>query len=94
MTNFYRFPAMAKLDEFNSREQMQKIKSEFREATRAEINYRCCHDDVERENYGTELMDIIHATETALRMEFSDEEIDELQRLVIAKNAERGYYDD
>lgn len=94
MTNFYRFPAMAKLKEWNSREQMQKIKSEFKEAARAEIRYRCSHDEDERENYGMELMDIVHSAETALRMEFSNDEVDELHRLVIAKNAERGYYND
>ena len=42
--------------------------------------------------YGMELMDVIHAAETALRMEFSDAEVVGLQLKVIEKNRGRGYY--
>ena len=52
--------------------------------------------DPEREKraYGMELMDVIHAAETALRMEFSEDEAAELQSAVIGKNGKRGYYDE
>lgn len=39
-----------------------------------------------------ELMDVIHAAETALRMDFGEEEAEELRRKVIGKNENRGYY--
>lgn len=42
--------------------------------------------------YGMELLDVIHAAETALRMEFGDEEVERLRDLVIRKNQRRGYY--
>lgn len=99
MTNFYRFPAMAKLDEIKRSDQFEKIKEEFYEVK--EAYYSLCMLGMFNQGkakyqieYGMELMDVIHATETALRIEFTDQEIDELQRLVIAKNDERGYYDD
>lgn len=81
----YRFPAIANIDVFDTLEQLKHIERELREAY--EANY-----DRERQNYGMELLDIIHATETALRMEFSDQEVDELRAKVIEKNARRGYY--
>ena len=40
-----------------------------------------------------ELMDVIHAAETALRMEFDDAEVDGLREAVEEKNRERGYYE-
>ena len=39
-----------------------------------------------------ELMDVIHAAETALRMEFSYEEVEALRDRVEEKNRKRGYY--
>lgn len=45
-----------------------------------------------RDAYGMELMDVIHAAETALRMKFDDSEVDQLRAAVEAKNRERGYY--
>ena len=42
-------------------------------------------------NYIEELMDVIHACETALR-EFPVEVLDDVKREVIAKNNDRGYY--
>lgn len=48
--------------------------------------------DSDRTAYGMELMDAIHAAETALRMEFSDAEVVGLQLKVIEKNRKRGYY--
>lgn len=100
MSDFYRFPAMAKLDELTCIEQMGSIISERREAGDALLEYelfrsrRPTSDYTAscRRNYGMELMDIIHATETALRMEFSDEEVERLSEDVIEKNRRRGYY--
>ena len=90
----YRFPPMKGLEGFTAREQHRKIRSELSEAMNCEIRYRCGgrQDREERENYGMELLDIIHATETALRMEFDADEIEELRAKVIEKNAKRGYY--
>lgn len=42
--------------------------------------------------YGMELMGVIHAAETALRMEFSDAEVERLREAVEEKNRRRGYY--
>lgn len=42
--------------------------------------------------YGMELMDVIHAAETALRMEFSDDEVSHLRDMVERKNRARGHY--
>lgn len=89
----YRFPAIDGLDGFTIDCQLRYIDEELREASRAinhvgsETNTSCS-----RESYGMELMDIIHATETALRMEFTDDEVEELRAKVIEKNAKRGYY--
>ena len=107
MTNFYRFPAMAKLDEWDTDAQLEYIRGEIREAENAYDEYemsngipgsvqRVMGTDVgeKRIEYGMELMDIIHSSETALRMMFWDYEVDELQQRVIDKNRKRGYYDD
>ena len=45
-----------------------------------------------RREYLMEVFDIIHATETLLRMEATDEEVKQLQQAVIEKNRKRGYY--
>lgn len=99
MADFYRFPAMAKLDEWTNAQQMDCIKRERCEADDALLDYEldkpyplpdCIEES--RNNYGMELMDIIHATETALRMEFTDEEVAKLREDVIEKNRKRGYY--
>lgn len=42
--------------------------------------------------YGMELMDVIHAAETALRMDFADDEVSELRDMVERKNQRRCYY--
>lgn len=84
---FYRFPAMAKLNEWDNADQIMKIDEELEEARNAYFG-----NDNEIP-YGVELMDIIHAAETALRMNFTDEEVDNLYNLAVSKNAKRGYYD-
>lgn len=98
MTDFYRFPAMAKLDKFENLQQMGHVSKETIEAMEecASLENALYPYDRTRHHraYGMELLDVIHATETALRMEFTDEEVEELQRRVIEKNKMRGYYDE
>lgn len=107
MSGFYRFPAMADLKDFTTIQQVNYIAQEVREAIDAALNMQSSYDhasntlvredfyeaDNDRCEYGKELMDIIHSAETALRMGFSDEQVDRLRELVIEKNATRGYYD-
>lgn len=89
--SIYRFPAV--VTDNNLREQLQKILTEYKEAKSAEIRYRCNGKErVEKTAFGMELLDIIHATETALRMEYTEEEVEELRARVIEKNGNRGYY--
>lgn len=89
--SIYRFPAV--VTDNTLREQIDKIKTEWREAKSAEIRYRCGgREAIEKQALGMELLDIIHAVETALRMEYTEEEIEELKAKVIEKNANRGYY--
>lgn len=101
MTDFYRFPAMAKLGEFTEEEQLKHMQSE---ATEAVMQYARWYLTttikvdrdlvrIERNKFGMELMDYIHSGETALRMLFTDEEVEELRNAVIEKNRARGYYD-
>lgn len=88
MTNFYRFPAMSKLDEWDNVDQIAKIEEEVEEAKSA---YFAVNNELP---YGVELMDIIHSAETALRMNFNEEEVAHIHKLAIEKNRKRGYYDD
>lgn len=108
MSGFYRFPAMAKLDEYENMQQCAYICGEaseaiaacadmterFRVALEVEGDATCNRAERARYDYGMELMDVIHAAETALRMEFSDSEVDQLWGDVELKNRERGYYGD
>lgn len=104
--SFFRFPAMAKLDERTNKKQSLKVAEEAIEArvaldvTNRLFNKAFITQDeadlkrVERARYayGMELMDVIHAAETALRMEFEPSEVEELRDKVERKNRERGYY--
>ena len=91
--SIYRFPAFKTNNDMTLREQMEKIKTEWKEAKSAEIRYRCNGKErIEKTALGMELLDIIHATETALRMDYTEEEVEELRTKVIEKNATRGYY--
>lgn len=101
MSEFYRFPAMAKLGEWTNEEQAEKVWDEATEAYNALRDSLWDYDtgtrreemsDSDRTAYGMELMDVIHAAETAMRMEFSDAEVVGLQLKVIEKNRKRGYY--
>lgn len=92
--SIYRFPPITNTDGIEAKHQLQKIKSELHEAIAAEMNYRCgVTDGNRRKEYGMELLDVIHATETALRMEFTEDEAQRLRAKVIEKNAKRGYYE-
>lgn len=84
MTNFYRFPEI-KNPPVKKMDQLMKIDEELEESVMAFAFEK-------RIDYGMELMDIIHAAETALRTEFSDDEIDVIYETVIEKNKERNYY--
>lgn len=89
----YRFPAY-KTDGIGLKDQIKKIHTELKEAKSAEIRYRCGgREKIEKNALGMELLDIIHATETALRIEYTQEEVEELRAKVIEKNARRNYYD-
>lgn len=101
MSGFYRFPAMVLLDDWDSEDQINKVRSETVEAYRALRDCLWDYDtgkrreepiEADRTAYGMELMDVIHAAETALRMEFSDDEVNELRGMVERKNRKRGYY--
>lgn len=101
MSGFYRFPAMAKLGEWTNEEQAEKVLDEAAEAFNALRDGLWDYDtgtrleemrDADRTAYGMELMDVIHAAETALRMEFDDSEVDGLRDAVEDKNRKRGYY--
>lgn len=106
MSGFYRFPAMAKLREWSNHQQVRKLSDEVNEVV-YELNHMaymhdvsCERDDAEafscylehRDYYGMGLMDVIHAAETALHMEFDDSEVEQLRDTVETKNRERGYY--
>lgn len=60
-------------------------------AVRAQIAFSR-RDDDGLLPYAMELMDVIHACETALR-EFDPCQLDRIKALVIRKNDDRGYYD-
>lgn len=63
----------------------------LREAAEARIAF----DEIGKDGmlpYVMELMDVVHACETALR-EFEPRQLDAIKALVIRKNDDRGYYD-
>ena len=97
---FYRFPRMAGLDGWSMEEQLRSVGSERIEAAlaadrrAASRSVASSGETADRTMLGVELMDVIHATETALRIEFEDHELEGLRRAVIEKNAARGYYDE
>lgn len=83
--SIYRFPPMADIEEFKVHRQLDKIFEELNEANDA-YKYET------EQQFGIELLDIIQATETLLRMEFTEDEVEELRAKVVEKNAKRGYY--
>ncbi len=96
MSGFYRFPSMANIGDLTTEGQAAKIFEEAYEAKSAQAFW--CYgngsgdEEADRTAYGMELMDVIHAAETALRMEFDDSEVDGLRDAVEDKNRKRGYY--
>ena len=87
MTNFYRFPELKGLETFSMEDQIQKMREEIEELSNA---YYSVHEDI---LFGVELMDVIHSVETAIRQTFTDDEVEMLYNLVIAKNKKRDYYE-
>lgn len=101
--NVYTFPPMKGLEYFYRNVQLHQIRGELREAFDALKDYELKEEEYDeeledilatREAFGMELLDIIHATETLLRMEFTAPEVEELIIKVIRKNADRNYYDE
>lgn len=100
-TDFYRFPAMAKLNEWTIEQQLEKAREESQEIDDAyeeikRISPYTAPEDIRhrRINFGMEVMDRIHCDETLLRMVFKDNEIAAIQKRVLEKNHGRGYYDE
>ena len=92
---------MARLGEWTNEHQVTKVCCEACEAWDALRDCLWDYDtgtrreetsEADRTAYGMELMDVIHAAETALRMEFSDAEVERLREAVEEKNRRRGYY--
>jgi len=108
MSDFYRFPAIREEKLCGNMVQAMYVSDEAREAFDALVCWErekrelfvkaesATQEKVDeaRWNYGMELMDVIHAAETALRMSFADEELEDLRQDVIEKNEKRGYYDE
>lgn len=100
---FYRFPPMKNLDEVTAAEQLDKLREEVEEAVEANcalytlestegyFSDQACEAAL---RYGMELMDVVHAAETALRIDFAECEIEGIRAEVEKKNRERGYYDE
>lgn len=90
----YRFPAFTG-KEFTTYDQALKIAEEQREAWVACLRWRDEPSDRNlRHNYLIELIDLIHAIETALHHEgVTLDELESLVDEVYYKNKERGYYD-
>lgn len=76
----FNFPMITKFDNID---QKKKVDEEF-------IEFCCSMDKKEQ---AIEALDLIHAIETWLRMECTDEEIDRAYADVIVKNDARHYYD-
>lgn len=82
----YQFPEITKTERTLS-EQLEHVRREVREAEEALTKG-------DRESTKEELMDVIHAAETALRMIPGGMSLHAMKAHVIAKNEERGYYDE
>lgn len=98
----YRFPAIADYKNLTRDEQFMKIVEEVKEVKLAKFKLSNALKSPDasikpiselRDAFGIELLDAKHAIETALRREFSENEVEELTAKVIEKNARRGYYE-
>lgn len=74
--------------------QLEKIKSEFYEAEFALEEYTNKPNGKNRAEILFELLDIINATQTAILMEFSEDELQEGIKYTNAKSFVRGYLRD
>ena len=99
--SIYRFPAIDGLEDFTPDDQFHKIVEEVKEVKldkwKLSLEVHNPDSTVEslwklHDELGMELLDVIHACETMLRMNFDDEEVEELRARVIEKNARRMYY--
>ena len=85
LRDVYLFPAIAEPPAFYG--QLLKLRGEAYEVMKASA------EGEGGERIAEELMDTIHAAETALRMlEAEGVDLGEVRRMVISKNAARGYY--
>lgn len=85
MTFQYQFPAIAEPEPFGL--QLQHVRDEATEAVQA------YYEELPPEEVAMELMDVIHAAETALRqLGMSDSELASVRMGVVVKNERRGYY--
>lgn len=85
MTFQYQFPSIAEPEELPK--QLQHVKSEVDEAIEA------YYEEKSPWTIATELMDVIHAAETALRLlEAEGMDLDAIKRGVVEKNQRRFYY--
>lgn len=91
MEGFYRFPAIVNPSKKNlcrtPIEQGQKVIKEARE-----LFDEAERSDERRHEMGIEAMDVIHATETLLRRNFTEQEVRALRDECERKNAARGFY--
>lgn len=82
----WQFPPCPQWIPSNAYERSMQVAAIMREADEARIAFDSAWKDGLL-SYVMELMDVIHACETALR------EFDAIKALVIKKNDDRGYYD-
>ena len=81
----YRFPAIAEPEPFGL--QLKHVRDEATEAIEA------YYEELTPDEVAMELMDVIHAAETALRqLGMSGSELASVRMGVIVKNERRGYY--
>ena len=81
----YRFPAIAEPEPFGL--QLKHVRDEATEAIEA------YYEELTPDEVAMELMDVIHAAETALRqLGMSGSELASVRMGVVVKNERRGYY--
>lgn len=87
MSDFYRFPAMAKLDQYDECKQAEKVVEEAQELIQAAASGNTYYEA------DFDAMDTIHSAENFLRLRGNSEEaLEMLRNLTIEKNRRRGYY--
>lgn len=101
MSEFYRFPAMVGLRKWTIEQQLEKSREETSEIEEAYEEFRHISPytapevaEYFRWHLGMEIVDRMHSDETALRILFSYEEVEQLRDAVEVKNRKKGYYDE